>query len=67
MAQERALFTELGIDWLVVKNAGGARSATKLTAARELGIRVAMINRPQLADAPVVQTVEEALEWVAMR
>lgn len=62
--QERALFTELGVDWLVVKNAGGRASATKLTAARELGVRVAMINRPRLPDAPVLRDVEQALAWV---
>lgn len=62
--QETALFTRLGVDWLVVKNAGGAAPATKLTAARELGLRVAMINRPPRPDAPRVETVDAALAWV---
>ena len=65
VAQEVALFTRLGVDWLVVKNAGGVASATKLTAAQQLGIRVAMINRPDPPDAPRVETVEQALDWVA--
>ena len=65
VAQEKALFAELGVDWLVVRNAGGAASATKLTAARELGLPVAMISRPPEPDAPRVRTVEAALEWVA--
>lgn len=65
VAQEQDLFAALGVDWLVVKNAGGRASATKLTAARELGIRVAMINRPALPDAPVVHDAEAALDWVA--
>lgn len=63
--QEMALFTDLGVDWLVVKNAGGAASATKLTAARELGINVAMINRPAQPRVRRVEVVEEALAWVA--
>ncbi len=63
--EEVRLFTELGVDWLVVKNAGGAAPATKLTAARQLGLRVAMIARPPQPDAAKVSTVEEALDWVA--
>ena len=62
--QEVTLFQQLGIDWLVVKNAGGAASATKLTAAEQLGIPVAMIARPPQPDAPRVATVAEALAWV---
>ncbi len=41
---EVALFRELGVDWLVVKNAGGVASRSKLDAARQLGIPVAMIR-----------------------
>ena len=65
VAQEEALFAELGVDWLVVKNAGGVGPATKLTAARALGIQVAMINRPPPVEAPRATTVAEALDWVA--
>lgn len=61
---EIQLFSQLGVDWLVVKNAGGAAPRTKLIAARQLGIRVAMINRPPQPDAPRVSTVAEALAWV---
>ncbi len=64
VAQERALFAELSVDWLVVKNAGGAAPASKLSAARELGIRVAMINRPTPPDALRLRTVREVLDWV---
>ncbi len=62
--QEIALFEQLAVDWLVVKNAGGDASATKLEAARALQIPVAMIARPPQPDAPKVETVEEALAWV---
>jgi precorrin-6A/cobalt-precorrin-6A reductase len=64
VADEVALFTRLGVDWLVVKNAGGAMSATKLTAARQLGLPVLMIARPPQGNWPVVSSVDEALAWV---
>ncbi|MBE0414896.1 precorrin-6A/cobalt-precorrin-6A reductase, partial [Yoonia sp.] len=60
-----ALFRRLGVDVLIVKNAGGVASRTKLTAARQLGIPVLMIARPPVGDWPVVSTVAEALDWVA--
>jgi precorrin-6A/cobalt-precorrin-6A reductase len=62
--EEVALFREKGIEWLVVKNAGGQNSRSKLDAARELGLPVVMINRPELPDAPVVGSVDAALKWV---
>lgn len=62
---EERLFRERGVDWLVVKNAGGDAPRTKLVAARRLGIPVAMIARPPQPDAPKVQSVEDALKWVA--
>jgi precorrin-6A/cobalt-precorrin-6A reductase len=65
VAAEVALFQKLGIDWLVVKNAGGERSRTKLTAARDLKIPVLMIRRPAMPDGPKVDNVADALAWVA--
>ena len=61
---EVALFDRLGVDWLVVKNAGGAASGTKLTAARQLSIPVLMIARPPVGDWLAVATVDDALDWV---
>ncbi|NSX55424.1 cobalt-precorrin-6A reductase [Parasulfitobacter algicola] len=63
-AEEEELFTSLGIDWLVVKNAGGMASRSKLDAARALGLPVAMIRRPAKLDAPQVESVDQALNWV---
>ncbi len=60
---EIALFKSLNVDWLVVKNAGGKASFSKLDAARELGIKVGMIKRPALPDAPCVHTLKQAIEW----
>lgn len=61
--REKELFTALGVDWIVVKNAGGDASRTKLTAAADLGIPVLMIRRPALPDAPQVSTIEDAVAW----
>lgn len=64
VADEVALFTKLGVDWLIVKNAGGAPSRTKLTAAAKLRIPVLMISRPAQGDWPVVDDIADALAWV---
>ncbi|MEM1374087.1 MAG: cobalt-precorrin-6A reductase [Pseudomonadota bacterium] len=64
VADEVALFRKLRIDWLVVKNAGGRMSATKLTAARQLGLPVAMIARPPQPPGERARTVEEAVAWL---
>ena len=60
---EMALFKRLQIDWLVLRNAGGERSISKLIAARHLGMPVAMIERPALV-TPSVETVDQALKWL---
>jgi precorrin-6A/cobalt-precorrin-6A reductase len=62
--REEQLFAALGVDWLIVKNAGGTESRSKLTAARHLGIPVLLLRRPPMPDAPRVETVQEALDWV---
>lgn len=62
--EERELFQRLGVSWLVVKNAGGAAPMSKLVAARELGIEVAMIVRPPQPDGLKVTSVAQALNWV---
>lgn len=60
---EIALFKSLKVDWLIVKNAGGSASFSKLEAARQLSLKVGMIMRPDLSDAPRVETIEQAIEW----
>jgi precorrin-6A/cobalt-precorrin-6A reductase len=62
---EIKLFQKLGVNWLVVKNSGGAASRSKLDAARALGLRVALIRRPAQPEGQKVTTVAEALDWVA--
>lgn len=63
--EEKALFSMLGIEWLITKNAGG--SDAKLSAAEELGIKVVMIERPKLDIGGIVETPAEAAAWVRAR
>ena len=62
--EEVELFTRRKVDWLVVKNAGGMLSRTKLVAARQLKIPVLLINRPPLLPCNRVETDKAALNWV---
>lgn len=62
--EEIKLFKERGVQWLVVKNAGGMPSQSKLLAARQLGIPVLLINRPPLLDCQRVETAKAAYDWV---
>lgn len=49
---------------LVAKNAGGRASVAKLVAARELGIRVVMIDRPCLPPRHAVASPAEVMAWL---
>jgi precorrin-6A/cobalt-precorrin-6A reductase len=64
---EARLLAEHGIDTLVTKNSGAEATAAKLAAAREAGVRVVMVRRPDPPPGPLVETVDEALDWVARR
>lgn len=67
---ERRLLLELGIDLVVAKNSGGEATFAKIAAARELGIPVVMVERPEATLHPgcdTVQTVDEAFAWIAAR
>ncbi len=61
---ERALLDRYRIDAIVCKNSGGEATAAKLIAARERGIPVVMLQRPERAPVPSVATVEAALAWL---
>ncbi|MBU2982746.1 precorrin-6A/cobalt-precorrin-6A reductase [Lentibacter algarum] len=60
---EVALFKELGIDWLILRNAGGEGAKAKLDAARELGLKVGMIRRPEPPGGLVFDSVEAVVNW----
>jgi precorrin-6A/cobalt-precorrin-6A reductase len=53
-ADERALLAHRRIDVLVAKNSGGNATYGKIVAARELGVRVVMLQRPALPSVPSV-------------
>ena len=62
---ERQLLTQHRIDTIVCKNSGGSATDAKLTAARELGLAVVMLQRPPRPDTATAATVEQAATWVA--
>lgn len=67
VADERALIEQRGIDLIVTKNSGGGATYAKIEVARELGIPVVMIRRPEIALNPqsdTVESVEAALDWI---
>jgi len=63
-ADDRALLHTHEIDVVIAKNSGGQATYGKIAAARALGVEVIMLRRPQVADAPAVATVEEAVAFV---
>jgi precorrin-6A/cobalt-precorrin-6A reductase len=63
VAAERDLLRGHRIDVLVTKDSGGVPA--KLTAARDLGVPVIMVDRPPAGPGPVAATVEDALSWLA--
>lgn len=61
--EEVALFKRLGVEVLLVKNAGGAASRSKLDAARALGIKVLLLERPADTACRTVEDVDAAVAW----
>lgn len=62
---EVALFKKLCVDWLIVKNAGGAASYSKIEAAGMLDIPVIFLARPVQPEAERVADIDGVMEWVA--
>lgn len=63
---ERSLLRAQRIDTIVCKNSGGSATEAKLTAARELGVRVVIKRRPHRPDLPTAANVAEAVAWVTV-
>jgi precorrin-6A/cobalt-precorrin-6A reductase len=62
---ERDLLVRHGVQAIVTRNSGGTGAAAKLVAARDLGLPVVMVRRPDPpAGAATVETVEDAAAWV---
>jgi precorrin-6A/cobalt-precorrin-6A reductase len=64
LADEKSLLQAHAIEVIVTKNSGGTGAAAKLEAARALSLPVIMVERPALPEAPSVETVAEALDWL---
>ncbi|MDQ1080707.1 cobalt-precorrin-6A reductase [Pseudoroseomonas cervicalis] len=68
LEEERALLRRHGIERIASKNSGGAATAAKLVAARELGVPVHLLARPPLPPGlPVVEDAADALAWLHAR
>lgn len=61
---DRDLMAAHGITHLVAKNSGGTGAEAKLAAARALGVRVVMIDRPPLPPRREVARPQEAMDWL---
>ena len=61
---ERALLQEYRIQRLICRNSGGAAMYAKITAARELKIKVVLIRQPPLPNAEICNTISDALSWL---
>lgn len=59
-----ALLETQRIERIVCKNSGGEGAASKLTAARSLGLPVVMIERPHLPSRHEAHTVDEVINWI---
>jgi precorrin-6A/cobalt-precorrin-6A reductase len=64
VADELALMRGHRIDVVVTRDSGGAQTAAKLAAARQLGRPVVMVDRPPAPAAPTVATVTDAVAWL---
>lgn len=67
MESERRLIRERGIEVLVTKNSGGPATYAKVTAARELGLAVVMVERPHKPVGEIVSDPAAAFAWLKAR
>jgi precorrin-6A/cobalt-precorrin-6A reductase len=61
---EREILIHHNIDTIVSKNSGGDATYAKIIAARELGIKVVMVNRQAIPPGEQVSDVDGALAWL---
>ncbi|MCC5614724.1 cobalt-precorrin-6A reductase [Nostoc sp. CHAB 5836] len=64
---ERQILIHNKIDTIVSKNSGGDATKPKIIAARELGVKVVMINRPAIPPGAQVSNIDAALAWLFNR
>ncbi len=61
---ERSILLQFAIDTLVAKNGGSAASRAKVDAALDLGLRVILIDPPDLPPPPHAESINGALAWL---
>lgn len=66
-SEDDALLAAHGIEVIVCKNSGGKATSGKLAAARERGLPVIMVERPEVPQVRTVRTVEQAVGWIDQR
>ncbi|GES49389.1 precorrin-6A reductase [Rhizobium sp. NBRC 114257] len=64
LENELEMLQRHGIEVVVAKNSGGDATYGKIEAARQLGIKVIMVERADTAGLPVVETVDAALDRI---
>ncbi len=64
LAAELELLTQQQIQAIVSKNSGGAATYAKVTAARELGLPIVMVQPPLLPLGDRVSEIAAALDWI---
>jgi len=64
LAGDLALMRSRGIEWIVARNSGGSGARAKIDAARELGLPVVMIARPDLPERPRAERIEDVLAFL---
>jgi len=65
MEPDRKLLLEHRINGVICRNSGGNAAYAKIEAARELGLPVILLRRPELPSAPTAGSVSEAIAWLA--
>ena len=61
---EIALMRDEAIEILVSKNSGGAATYAKIEAARRLGVKVVMLERPPSGGVPALHDLASTLRWI---
>ena len=66
-ADECAIVREHAVDCIVTKDSGGSGTSAKLAAARERGIPVVIVDRPEPSGARTVHALPPLLAWLGER
>jgi precorrin-6A/cobalt-precorrin-6A reductase len=67
LSDEVQMMRSRRIDWVVARNSGGMGARAKIDAARQLGLPVIMISRPEMPDRPKAESVAEVMQWLGHR